>query len=460
MSSALAIAAVTRVIVDLLDDAIKEADLASLLGSGVEISSLPPKQASGGNSASPSNQLSWFLHQVSPNLGWQGADLPVRDSGGRLTANQFLPLDLHYLLIAAGVANYHSEIILGEAMMALQDRGILSRAAVGRVFELPPGGGALSAIDDALRQSGLADQVERIKITPENLGIDDLSKIWTALQTPYRTTAAYRVSVVLMEKERPKRSPLPVRSRGPVLPATTSPIDLPSRERGVVVDPSLLPPFPTLESLELPSSQPAIRMGERLILKGHHLEGDKIFVRFVETRQGKELELDATAGSSATRVEVQVPSGAISGSPPPPGSPLHPESWRAGMYRVSLRIERPGTPGSPRIILTNELGLLVAPRIATMQASAVAVDGITTFTVTVRPPVHPSQVVSLILGDRELLAEPIGSAPSSDAVFKGSGIARPSKHWVRLRVDGVESLLIDRSTTPPSFDPTQELSIS
>jgi hypothetical protein len=31
--------------------------------------------------------------------------------------------------------------------------------------------------------------------------------------------------------------------------------------------------------------------------------------------------------------------------------------------------------------------------------------------------------------------------------------------WVRLTVDGAESVLLDRSTAPPSFDPTQTVTV-
>ena len=31
--------------------------------------------------------------------------------------------------------------------------------------------------------------------------------------------------------------------------------------------------------------------------------------------------------------------------------------------------------------------------------------------------------------------------------------------WVRLTVDGVESLLLDRSSVPPAFDPTQKVTV-
>ena len=63
--------------------------------------------------------------------------------------------------------------------------------------------------------------------------MDDMSKLWTALQTHYRTTVGYMVSVVLIERDAPERTPLPVLSRGPSIRLT-------GRDAGVFVQPELL----------------------------------------------------------------------------------------------------------------------------------------------------------------------------------------------------------------------------
>jgi hypothetical protein len=33
-------------------------------------------------------------------------------------------------------------------------------------------------------------------------------------------------------------------------------------------------------------------------------------------------------------------------------------------------------------------------------------------------------------------------------------------YWTRLRVDGIDSMLVDRSKTPPVFDPTQKVTVT
>ena len=96
----------------------------------------------------------------------------------------------------------------------------------------------------ALAASDLAEQVELIKITPQPMSTEEASKLWTAFQTNYRPSAAYHVSVVLIEGAA-TRSPLPVLTRG-------KPDPVPSRESGIISQPDLLPPFPTLQKVTPP----------------------------------------------------------------------------------------------------------------------------------------------------------------------------------------------------------------
>ena len=69
--------------------------------------------------------------------------------------------------------------------------------------------GLLPSIYKALSAADLAEQFEQIKITPSVMNTEELSKLWTAVQSSYRPTAAYMASVVLIEMPRPARSYLP-----------------------------------------------------------------------------------------------------------------------------------------------------------------------------------------------------------------------------------------------------------
>ncbi len=445
MSNALAIASVTRVLMDLLNDGLLDNDVSAAVGN-VNVTALPPDRVPGGNGTAPTTQLNLFLHQVTPNSGWQNADLPTRDARGDLVQTPRLALDLHYVLTSYGAAELDSEILLGYAMQLLHENPIISREALRTTLAGGAVDGALlPPAFQALAASDLADQVELIKVTPEALSVDDMSKLWTALQAHYRTTTAYRVSVVLIDSRRPRRSPLPVLTRGPAIPGT-------GRDRGVVVQPSLLPPFPTLEGLQPANRQIAARLGEVLALTGHHLDGVQVFGRFVEPRTRRVLELPALAGATPASVRVQLPPDPPAG-PVAPGSPLDPANWRAGVYNVSVRVQRAAPPDR----LTNELPLAVAPRIVTI--TPVMAAGTVTFTVTCSPPVLSTQTAALVVDDRELPADPLAAASSATLTFAADGFVSGTTHWIRLRVDGVESVLIDRSSPPPRFDPTQRVTI-
>ena len=98
MSNALAIAGVTAVLRDLLNDGLINHDVSGVLGSSVTVSALPPDRVVPA-SGTEASQLNLFLYQVTPNPGWRNDGLPSRDATGRLRlSNPPLALDLHYLL--------------------------------------------------------------------------------------------------------------------------------------------------------------------------------------------------------------------------------------------------------------------------------------------------------------------------------------------------------------------------
>lgn len=448
MSNALAIAAVTRVLQDLLNNAMVDNNVTGAIGGNVNVSALPPDRVVGENGAVEESRLNLFLHQVTPNTGWRNVDLPTRDHRGTLVETPLLALDLHYLLTAYGADELHAEILLGYAMQVLHETAVLSRDAIRQALSgTAVNGSILPPAFQSLTASDLADQVELIKITPEAFSTDDMSKVWTALQTHYRTTAAYGVSVVLIESRVAKRSPLPVLTRGEPIPAT-------GRDAGVAVQANLLPPFPTLTAISPANGQPAARMGETITLTGHHLDGDAVNVRFVDPRTREAVILPVVPGRTAGQVRVALPP-----DPPPAAvpteSPLNPENWRAGIYTVSALVAGSTPPARE----TNELPMVLAPTLAAVSAAAGA-GSVTTFTVTCRPPVRAGQRASLIVGQREIPAiEPFAADPTAQLTFQGTGFASGTTHPVRLRIDGADSILVDRSVSPPVFDASQQVTI-
>jgi hypothetical protein len=66
--------------------------------------------------------------------------------------------------------------------------------------------------------------------------------------------------------------------------------------------------------------------------------------------------------------------------------------------------------------------------------------------------------VSLLVGAREIPAQP--RAVLTDTLTFHVAEAETGEHLIRLRVDGVDSPLVDRSVTPPAFDATHRLTIT
>ena len=103
MSNALAIAGVTRVLRELLNEGLVNQGVAGLLGSTVLVTTLPPDRITTVANGTEATSLNLFLRQVSPNLGWRNEALPSLDAAGRgRLSNPPLALDLHYLVSAHG----------------------------------------------------------------------------------------------------------------------------------------------------------------------------------------------------------------------------------------------------------------------------------------------------------------------------------------------------------------------
>lgn len=426
MSNALAIAAVTAVLKDLLDNALIDQSVSSSVGGPVTVTTSPPDRIKTGSEEQ--TQLNLFLYHVASNAGWSNVRLPSRDYQGERLTNPPLALDLYYLLMVYGKQDFEAEILLGYAMQMLHETPVLTRDAIKKSLASSStvSGGILPPALSALSASDLANQVELIKLTPHSMSTEEISKLWSAFQTSYRPSVAYHASVVLIERPQPTRTSLPVLTRG-------------AADSGVSVQANLTPPFPTLTELEPPNEQISIRLGETLTLTGHHLSGSNIAVQFEHALLDDALEL--TTLSSATDEEITV------------GIPDLPSDWPAGFYHVSVSVERSGESYSRT---TNVLSLSLAPTIKSITASREADDTVT-FTVTCSPEVLPGQEVSLAVGTREIPADDHSS--QTDTLTFSYNTIEAGDYYVRLRVDGVDSLLVDRSVSPPVFDSTQKVTV-
>jgi len=189
VSSVLAIAAVTAILRDLLDNGLVD-QAVKTLGTSFSVTASAPDLINLDDRAAPP-RLNLFLYQVTPNVGWRNAALPARDANGRRVKNPPLGLDLHYLLTAYASVDLQAEVLLGYAMQLLHDTPVIPRNAIRASLKGPdaPGTELFPAVYKALRASDLADQLELVKITPAVMNTEELSKLWTALQAHYRPTA-------------------------------------------------------------------------------------------------------------------------------------------------------------------------------------------------------------------------------------------------------------------------------
>ena len=424
MSTALAIAGVTAVLRDLLNDGLINHNVSGLLGSTVTVSALPPDRVVPVN-GTERTQLNLFLHQVTFNTGWRNHALPSRDGlGMQRLSNPPLALDLHYLLSAYSAEELGSEILLGYAMQLLHEVPVLDRHAI--TTALTPSPSVDTTLPPALRalaECGLADQLEQIKLVPDPLSSEEMSKLWTAVQSHYRPSAAYVATVVLIESSKPTRSTLPVLSRGPVDPVT-------KRDRGVAVQPDLLPPFPTIQTVAATNGQPAATVGAIVELTGHHLDGTNPTILLSNSRVDINQAVPAAGGGSSIATSFTVP------------------AVPAGLYQLAIRVIRPGE-SDPRI--SNAVALVIGPEITTAMPMAVVRDGsgAATLVLSVQPQIQPGQTVSVLLGTREVPVAPITVATGTLTVAVAD--AQTGEFLLRIRVDGIDSPIIDRSAVPPAF---------
>jgi hypothetical protein len=191
MSSALALASVTAIVKDLLENGLASGAVTSKIGGDATVSALSPDRIPSG--ADERAQLNLFLYLVTPHQGLRA------DARGSLRGA--LALDLHYLLTAYGAQDFQTEILLGHAIQLLHETPVLERDRIRETLKTishTRDRRVVGAARAALGASPLADEVERLKIEPTFLGTEEMSKLWSALQARYRPSATYRVSAVIM----------------------------------------------------------------------------------------------------------------------------------------------------------------------------------------------------------------------------------------------------------------------
>ena len=417
MSNTLAIAAVTATLRDLLALAAQpfpgEPSPDPL--SDLTVTTRPPDKARTDELA---NQLNLFLYQTQPNAAFRNHPTPGRYRPGE-DAPAPLALTLHDLLTAYGRDN--DELLahraLGRAMSLLHEHPRL----------------LTEDLEAALPGNDLHRQLERVQLTPLVLSGEESSRLWSTLQTPYRLSVAFEASVVLLEGQRPPRTPLPVLRLGGL-------------EEGAWPQPRPQPPFPMLRALAPPHGQPGVRLaggagsGDVLTAAGFNLAAGPLTVRVTSPLMPAPVLLTPEPGGSDTDFRVVLPG---------------PDSqWHAGTLTLAAVLEPAGRPRH----VTAGLPFLLVPRLLTVHHEPPETPRDTgRIRVTCTPPVWPEQRATLLLGEEELPADP-HPALAGTLTFPLPS-PRSGTFPVRLRVDGVDSLLVDYTASPPAFDSSQRVTL-
>src|SRR6185312_3992907 len=193
-----------------------------------------------------------------------------------------------------------------------------------------------------------------------------------------------------------------------------------------------------LFALTPPGNQPSARLGDVVTLTGANLSGSNIQVLFAHPLLPAPVPATPSGGDDGT-ITVQVP-------PTPAALP-------AGFYTVTVALQR---PGETFLRTTNAVSMALAPTVTLSPATAAA--GAIIYTASVAPDVLPAQRASLLLGAAEILPD-AHPTQTGALTFVAPDVAS-GKIWFRLRVDGVDSQLVDRSQTPPVFFPSQQVTVT
>ncbi|MEY2521162.1 MAG: hypothetical protein QOF24_2921 [Verrucomicrobiota bacterium] len=417
MSSALAIAGVTAVLQRLINDGLTVFPPVTV--PAFEVTSLPPNRVLPPANGADHNQLNLFLYRVTPNAGWRNTALPSRDDEGERRSNPPLALDLHYLLTAYGAERLNAEILLGCAMQALHESPFLTRDAVRTALSSGAApGDPLGDMLRALGTSGLAEQIEQIKITPQTLTTEEMSKLWTAFQAPYRPTAGYLATVVLIESRRPTRQTLPV------------------RERIIKAIPFQRPVVESVESAAGPAEP--ILASSTILIKGRQLRGPITSVVI----SGIKMVAATADDLGENEIKITLP-------------PVLPDVLRSGIQSVQVvhEIDLGKPPAAHRAVESNVAAFILHPKAAFLFQPGVPGKVRVTFD----PRVGRSQRVTLILGQRNPPPDTAGRA-FNIAAPPENGITNPAledtatitfplpevpadTYFCRVQVDGAESLL-------------------
>jgi hypothetical protein len=148
--------------------------ISGLIDSADRISLESPADLENNNSV----RMSMYLYRILENPYMKNR-FPVEGTGGKQRKAP-LTLDLYYLLTPMVGTPREQQIVLGKTMQILYDRAIL---------EGPDLSGAL----------GMSGDEVRLVLNPVSL--EELTRVWQALEIPYRLSVCYIARVMIVDSE-------------------------------------------------------------------------------------------------------------------------------------------------------------------------------------------------------------------------------------------------------------------
>ena len=277
-----------------------------------------------------------------------------------------------------------------------------------------------------LEGSNLANQVKQLLIVPLELGLEDLSKVWSVFfQAPYMLSLVYKVTVVTIEGDESSKRALPISDRN----------------LGGAV------PFPNRPLVEQVMSEVGklepIFANSTLLIRGKHLTSNSTLVRI----GGFELSPSQVSETRITLVLTDVPVDFL----------------RAGVQ--SLQVINQTPIGSEHNIINRTVDSNVAPFVLrpTIQNFYIerenqSIDESQCLRVQVDVMVGVKQRVVLIM-NQWTINEPVGyqfeAEPrnrDTDTVIFYLTEIKSAEYLLRLQIDGAESLLtVDSDETSSTY---------
>jgi hypothetical protein len=386
MSNFLAIATVTATLRRLLEREI------GFEVPGVTVTTQPPDTIP----APTPDGLNIFLYQVTLNSGYANLELPRLDPEGNLVGASLTGANLHFLLTAYGAGNndLQAQRILASTIRILNENPVITREAINITKSTEPG----------FADSDLSDQKELVKLTPQPLSLDEITKLWSSFfQTHYRVSVAYLATVILLDSKKKKAKQA-----------------LPVRQQAIYVLPFK---SPLIDTIEPPVVEWAVDAS--ITIRGKNLKSSDVVVQFGDISIAPRLENIADEA-----ISLVIPATLEAGIKP---------------VRVVHMLRLGSRPDPYKSFQSNVATFILSPRVINVLTPTVHVN--TNLRLEVRPGVSTGQKVEFLLGDYSIIAQPMsGSTPVNelsikvppDILVQGQ---QQGEFLLRIRVDGAESSL-------------------